>query len=386
MRFQPVIRLSMALITVCTALWAGHASAKCHQIANSRGFDAHTKFTLCDNQQSQIRLNAQEVAKYASIAGRGDIVIMFQSPSIDFATKNANGWGGRGGYNVPLPDYDDALSLAKAINAGETIVITARNKAQGETHTVFSGVFAMTFPAEFIASNPEEKTPALAASAAQDAPVKEAQKPYPVSDLPSGLTSVTLIPFAEGKEAAWQEEYLTSIPHHASYINKSCEATAYPYRRAHAYWDQVDNALPQASYQAPYAINRQSAATLCADKTAAAEYRGKLLHHPQRAFDRLCTLLNTADTYRNPNLLSVKAGAFETACYDLATIRANGQDQCMRAYLPNMGETERSDYCSCVGEKVADYYADGTEKFSSKTSVQASSRAMTMCRTQGKAQ
>lgn len=376
------VYVRLALILACTALFANQASAKCYQLADSDGGNPHVKFTLCDDQPGQLRLNAQDVGKHPELSGymtpAGEIALSIQSASVNIETVNESGWGLRGVYYVPLPDRDEALRLARAVNGGEAVTIKGTSKSSGETYTIFSGVFAMTFPEEFLSSVAGEQAAASAAPpVAPPAPQKAEQKAYPVSDLPSDLTSVTLIPIEDGKEEEWRGKYLDNVKH--PYMDASCQAAAYPYRRTHAYWNQVDENLRTVNSSGSN-LTRESAAALCADESAAAEFRSQLLHYPQRDFGRLCELLASPASFQGSGMGLIH----QEICIDLAAVRAQEYDKCMRlrnsGYLKDKSDAEAEAYCGCSGDKAAEYFADGTKTMRSTNLTQASTSARGACR------
>ncbi|GAB4153111.1 MAG: hypothetical protein Tsb0016_25600 [Sphingomonadales bacterium] len=379
---------ALALVALAGVLMAGEAAAKCYGIADDKAsFKPLVKFNFCNDGPSGLRFSPTEIAKHPAIAARSardNLAIRIEAPSLSLVLPAPAGWGGRGWYGASIEDVDQATSLAKAVNAGQVITITVADQASGDDYEIFAGAFNMTFPAAMLPADGEGAAAPAQSQQAQAAPAAPTVKPYPVADLPAALTDVALIPFAPGQEEAWRQDYLNGL--NARFIDKACEATAFPYRRAQGYWYQVDNALETANHKAPKTLNRQSAAALCADQAAAQQFRSQLLHHPQRAFDRLCALLDAPAAFREPNLLTVKAGAFETACYDLGAIRADARNQCLRGYMPNISAAQKPAHCDCVGDRVAAHFAGGEVKFNSKTSVQAATQAQQFCRgqTQGK--
>lgn len=375
---------TLALLALAAVLMAGEAAAKCYGIAEDKAsFKPRVKFNFCNDGPSGLRFSAAEIAQHPVIAARSardNLVIRIEAPSLSLVLPAPAGWGGRGWYGASIEDVAEATSLAKAVNAGQAISFTVADQVTGEDYPIFAGVFNMTFPAAMLGADGDGAAPPVPSQQAQAAPAAPTVKPYPVADLPTALTDVALIPFPPGQEESRRQAYLNGI--NARFIDKACEATAFPYRRAQGYWYQIDNALQTANHRAPETLSRQSAAALCADEAAAQQFRGQLLYHSQRAFDRLCGLLNAPAAFREPNLLSVKAGAFETACYDVYAIGADARNQCLRGNAPGVSEAQKPAHCECVGDRVAAHFSDGKAKFNSKTSVQASVQAQTACRKQ----
>lgn len=166
------IAVGLAIVLALT----GPAMAGCHQVANSAGFDAHTKFQFCDDQPSSLRLNVREVAKHPDLSEPGaaqNLDVRITSPSVNVQAAPIRGWAnGRAtnaGFIVTLDNTDDAAALAHAINAGEVVTITLTPASTGTAHTVFSGVFAERFP--------DAKLPAVKAGPPSAPPVAASAGP-----------------------------------------------------------------------------------------------------------------------------------------------------------------------------------------------------------------
>lgn len=351
------------------------APANCHEISSSKGADAPapftTRFTLCDNQPSWIRLNVREVNKHPEISDymtpAAKIALSVRSPGVNIETVNEKGWGNdhapHSGYAVPLPDYDEALRLAKAVNAGETITITATNKSSGEAHTVFSGVFAMTFPAAALSGGGDDQPKSQAQASA--APSALAAK----KTAQSGSTKVSYTDPAG--EACARDSYLTSRLYDCGCIDSKA-----PQIRE----DLSDKRVAKAQEgEIQYRENQLRVAEERLAKETDPQRIESMKRSVERAKERLDELKKRPDPMSHSPELVAQYAYQAAACKIGDYFRETEKKNCLNAYSSSV--TDPDSYCACSADKAAELWLQsGDQQYGSTLATQIVTQARQACR------
>lgn len=208
--------------------------------------------------------------------------------------------------------------------------------------------------------------------AASSQPASNAQ----IFQLPHELTSLKVIPLPNGIEDAWLNEYLRENA--SNYLDASCQRVAYPYLRTAAYWRDVDSNLKIVNRSHKLVLTHDSASAICSSNTEKEAYRTSLAGHPARAFDRMCSTLNSPDSYKGSNLGLV----YPTICINTQFIASEEYESCMRTENRTTLKTSGlafSEYCKCASDRKASYFAKGNLKVSSNTLVKTATTARYQC-------
>lgn len=206
---------------------------------------------------------------------------------------------------------------------------------------------------------------------------------YDISKLPPELLNAAPVKFAPGEKKKQTAEFL--YDHGGSpYIDKACYEAAYPYLRAANYWRRMDDTLKVVNQSNPVGeadLSRETADQVCADPSAKEKFRGSLAHHPANQFDGLCTLIGEgrSGTFATVNIYT---GSTTNICFDTDYIAADAHKSCMQGQHRTQLKTPGlafSEYCGCVGDRKAKYFAGGKLAMSSSNLTLAGSTALRAC-------
>lgn len=356
MMMQKIAVLTAVLMMSLSSYVA--AKSACHEIASKNSFDKDvTHFRYCQSQPSTIELSPVAMAE-APVEFKGQrglpaglhAEIRFASGVIPAEPQPP--WRnirGKDMHNLVIASSDDAMKLAKAINAGETMTL-ALMSAAGNEMIAYSGQFEMTFPAHLVATQ---------------------QNANPASAVKKSTTAVKAVSYTDpiGEDCA-KDQRLSQLYDCACIAEQAAPARLQIVEQRFA---EQQKYIPKRT-KAVESIQQRLA------KASSDKQKQSLLRMLERAEKQLAELKVKPDSSSISNNSVAMFVYKDNTCKVGSYIKAKERQECLKSASSISGVTNPEAFCECSGDKMAELWRQSNEAYSSKTHIKLAVKARGLCR------